>query len=53
MTYLLTIGMAITLGCGDQVRLVNIDIAKFATYEECKAVGKNVMHGYRCTKETE
>lgn len=54
-SYLLSIGMAMVVGCGvsgmDQVRLFNMPLGSYSTYAECKAAGIETKRGWRCKKE--
>lgn len=57
MTYLLTVGMAMAVGCGtdgsDQVRLFNMPVASYSTYAECRQAGKELQRGFNCRKVME
>ena len=56
-TYLLAVGMALAVGCGhdggDLIKIFNMPVARYATEDACRAAGKTLDRGYRCTKELE
>lgn len=56
MSYVLTVGMAMAVGCGtdgsDLVRLFNQPVASYPNYSECRAAGKETQRGFSCKKVT-